>query len=126
MPQPAGWDLLELKRRFATASHELIARRMLECRPAVIVTIFDQGRIAFRRGNLPGRVPPLSPAERACWQGVHEENRPLQTTPARARCKAGRCTKTVGNGNSTDRNAGNRRGFFLTPKCTIACRQREG
>ena len=31
-----GWDLLGLKARYRTASHELIARRMLECRPPVI------------------------------------------------------------------------------------------
>ena len=31
-----GWDLLALKARYNTASHELIARRMLECRPPVM------------------------------------------------------------------------------------------
>jgi IrrE N-terminal-like domain len=71
-----NWDLLALKVRYCTASHELIARRMLECRPAVIITIFDQGRITFRRGNLSGRVPPPSAAERSCWRLVHERNRP--------------------------------------------------
>ena len=40
-----GWDLLALKARYRTASHELIARRMLECRPPVIISIFDQRRI---------------------------------------------------------------------------------
>jgi hypothetical protein len=74
----AGWDLLMLKSRYATASHELIARRMLECRPPAIITIFDQGSIHFRRSNLPGRVPPLSAAERECWQVVHEQNRPRE------------------------------------------------
>jgi Zn-dependent peptidase ImmA (M78 family) len=71
-----GWDLLALKSRYATASHELIARRMLECRPPAIITIFDQGEIYFRRSNLPGRVPPPSSAERACWRTVHQQNRP--------------------------------------------------
>jgi hypothetical protein len=75
-----SWDLLVLKRRYCTASHELIARRMLECRPAVIVTIFDQGRITFRRGNLPGRIPPPSPTEMTCWSSVHEKNEPCATT----------------------------------------------
>jgi len=70
------WDLLELKAGFRTASHELIARRMLECPPAVIISICDQGRLSFRRSNVPGRAPPLSDAERACWQAVHREARP--------------------------------------------------
>ena len=55
------------------ASHELIARRMLECPPPVIVTIFDQRRVYFRRSNLPGRVPPLSAAGTACWRAVHDD-----------------------------------------------------
>jgi hypothetical protein len=73
------WDLLTLKARYATASHELIARRMLECRPPVIISIFDQRQLYFRRSNLPGRVPPPSAAERQCWQEVHHGNRPQQT-----------------------------------------------
>lgn len=74
-----GWDLLRLKARYRTASHELIARRMLECRPPVIVSIFDHGQLYFRRSNLPGRVPPQSEAERQCWQTVHRGNRPENT-----------------------------------------------
>jgi Zn-dependent peptidase ImmA (M78 family) len=73
-----GWDLLGLKARYATASHELIARRMLECRPPVIVSIFDHGRLHLRRSNLPGRVPAPSSAEIDCWRSVHEGNRPGQ------------------------------------------------
>jgi len=80
-----GWDLLALKRRYRTASHELIARRMLECRPTIIITIFDQGRITFRRGNFPSRIPPPSSTEMACWRSVHEKNEPRETT-------AGLCT----------------------------------
>lgn len=70
------WDLFTLKARYATASHELIVRRMLECRPPVIVSIFDQGRLHLRRSNLPGRVPPPSSAEMGCRQSVHDHNRP--------------------------------------------------
>ena len=32
------WDVLLLKQRFATASHELIARRIVACRPRRVVT----------------------------------------------------------------------------------------
>ena len=65
-----------LKQRYATASHELIARRMLECRPPVVITIFDERQVYFRGGNLPGCLPPLSPPEAACWRRVHEHNEP--------------------------------------------------
>lgn len=67
------WDLAALKRRYATASHELIARRMLDLPAAAIVTLFDQGRITWRRSNLPGRAPPLAEAERRAWQAAHHE-----------------------------------------------------
>jgi hypothetical protein len=73
-----AWNLLSLKIRYQTASHELIARRMLECRPAVIISIFDNERITFRRSNLAGRVPPPSKAEIDCWCDVHRHNRPLR------------------------------------------------
>lgn len=74
----SGWDLIELKAGYTTASHELIGRRMLDCRPPVIISIFDHRRLYFRRSNLPGRVPQPSPAEMECWQFVHDRNCPGQ------------------------------------------------
>ncbi len=71
------WDLLALKRRYTTASHELIVRRMLECSPPVIITVFDQGRITFRRGNIPGRIPPPSAAEWSCWHWSGRKTGPM-------------------------------------------------
>ncbi len=73
------WDLIAMKVRYRTASHELIARRMLECRPPVIISIFDHRKITFRRSNLPGRAPPPSTAEMECWRDVHRRNHPLRT-----------------------------------------------
>jgi hypothetical protein len=70
------WDLTSLKARYNTASHELIARRMLECRPPIVISIFDQGRLSFRRGNASGRVPPPLAVEMECWNDVHERCRP--------------------------------------------------
>jgi Zn-dependent peptidase ImmA (M78 family) len=67
-----GWDLPRLKKRYATASHELIARRMLECSPPVIITVFDHGRQTWRRSNAAGRMPPLSTRELKCWKAAHE------------------------------------------------------
>lgn len=66
------WDLLALKEQYSTASHELIARRMLEMRPPVVITLCDQGRIVWRRSNLPGRPPPISGVERRMWVRAHE------------------------------------------------------
>jgi Zn-dependent peptidase ImmA (M78 family) len=74
-----GWDLFALKRRYTTASHELIARRMLELPAPAIVTIFDQGRLHFRRSNLAGRVPPLTAAETRCWRDAHDQGQPQET-----------------------------------------------
>jgi len=71
-----AWDLVALKARYPTASHELIARRMLEMQPEVIISIFDQGSLSWRRSNVPGRAPPPSAAEMACWRLVHRRNRP--------------------------------------------------
>ena len=71
-----AWDLLHLKGRYRTASHELIVRRMLEMPPPVIVSIFDNGALYLRRSNVPGRLPPVSRAELACRRAVYQQNRP--------------------------------------------------
>lgn len=62
------WDLFELKARYATASHELIARRMLDCAPPILISVFDHGQCTCRLSNVPGRIPELSALERATWQ----------------------------------------------------------
>lgn len=72
----ADWDLLALKERYATASHELIARRMLDCPPPAIVTIYDQGERTFRATNVPGRCPPPSRAERRVREQAHRSGQP--------------------------------------------------
>ena len=70
------WDLFDLKSIYATASHELIARRMLDMPPPVIVTVADQGRCVWRRGNGLARTPPLTPPERAAWIAAHDGGQP--------------------------------------------------
>lgn len=65
-------DLPALKERYETASHELIARRMLDFEQPVLITIFDHGKPTFRRWNRPTRTPPLTEAERAVWREVHD------------------------------------------------------
>jgi Zn-dependent peptidase ImmA (M78 family) len=70
------WDLFELKNRYATASHELIARRMLEMAPPIAITLCDLGRVVWRKSNTASRLPPLVPEERNAWQRSHATARP--------------------------------------------------
>jgi hypothetical protein len=72
------WDLCDLKLQFSTASHELIARRMLEMPPPVIVTLFDQRRPQWRRSNRLFRSPPLAPAEEETWLAAHSTGLPAR------------------------------------------------
>lgn len=70
------WDLAALKTSFATASHELIARRMLEFEPLVCISIFDHGRLTLRRSSNSGRAPPLTPLEQSCQAAANRTGRP--------------------------------------------------
>jgi hypothetical protein len=71
-----GWDLLELKRRFRTASHEVLAWRLLDLSEPCIVTIVDNDHVHRRRSNAWRVNRELSPPERACQRRVHQESRP--------------------------------------------------
>ncbi|MEM9660138.1 MAG: ImmA/IrrE family metallo-endopeptidase, partial [Planctomycetota bacterium] len=73
--EACDWDLWELKRTFATASHELLARRMLEMPPRVVITLFDQGRLIWRKTNQAYRPPPLLAAERQAQRAAHLNGR---------------------------------------------------
>lgn len=83
-----GWDLAALKQRYSTASHELIARRMLEWPAPLILTIVDQEEIYLRTSNLPGRVPPPDDKELRVWRRVHESGRPVRTRRSSGRIQA--------------------------------------
>lgn len=82
------WDLLVLKSLFATASHELIARRMLDFDPPVVITIYDQGRRTFRRGPVRGRTKELVVPEREALQEAHQFARPTTRETAECRVQA--------------------------------------
>lgn len=69
------WDLFELKARYSTASHEMVARRMLEMPPPVIITLADQGKRVWRTSNRHFRTPPMTPPERDAWKVAHEQAR---------------------------------------------------
>jgi hypothetical protein len=76
-----GWDLPKLKERYATASHELIGRRMLEMRPPIVITVCDLGRLHWRRGNISPGVPPMLSDELEVWRCCHATGRPMSATP---------------------------------------------
>lgn len=71
-------DLLSLKRRYETASHELIAFRLLDLPEPAVVTVFDQGRQSRRRGNAAQRVPPLDRLEQDCWLAIRRFHQPQE------------------------------------------------
>jgi len=82
------WDLRALKIRYPTASHETIARRMLDMEEPVIISIFDQGTLTWRRANRPGRVPPRAQAETIAWQIAHHQRRDHQQYSDQLRVRA--------------------------------------
>ena len=66
-----GWDLFELKSRYATASHELIARRMLACDPPIVIGVYDHGGLTWRQSNA-GYPPPVCPDEETARHSANE------------------------------------------------------
>jgi len=76
--QRLDWDLRCLKARYSTASHEAIAWRMLDMPTPVVISLFDQGMLIWRRANRWGRIPPLSPVESRCWQSAHHQSQDQQ------------------------------------------------
>jgi Zn-dependent peptidase ImmA (M78 family) len=78
------WNIPALKRRYRTASHELIARRMLDAEPSIVISVFDHGILTFRRGNRAGDLPPITGAERSCQAKTHRTG--LACTAAEIGC----------------------------------------
>lgn len=84
-------DLAELKATFVTASHELLVRRLLECRSdPMLATVFDNNRITWRRWNLPRVAPPVTEAERSAQAAAHQTGLPTRVA-GRAPLDRGRC-----------------------------------
>lgn len=90
---PTGWfaadaklldyDLVQLKQRYRTASHEVIAWRWLDLPEPCIVTIVDNERVARRRSNSWHINRKLSPTERECLRQIS------QTSQAHIVCSGG-------------------------------------
>jgi Zn-dependent peptidase ImmA (M78 family) len=70
------YDVLELKQRYGTASHEVIAWRLLDLSEPVIVTVIDNDHVHRRRSNHWPITRQLSAAERQCQQYVNHFSRP--------------------------------------------------
>lgn len=95
LPQPTfdddarqcDFDLFELKELYRTASHELIARRLLDLRPDALLTIFDQGQLTTRMNGFGRSSAPLLPVERECLNTAHAEARPAQSESAEVRVR---------------------------------------
>jgi hypothetical protein len=71
-----GHDLAALKEQFATASHEVIAWRLLDLPEPCVITVVDDGRVYRRRSNAWRVRRELVPAEAECQRWVHEHGRP--------------------------------------------------
>ncbi|MGL4511602.1 MAG: ImmA/IrrE family metallo-endopeptidase [Lacipirellulaceae bacterium] len=68
-------DLCSLKATFSTASHELLARRLLDVvESPLVVTVRDHGATTWRRANFTGPVPAVSALERRCAGWAHERS----------------------------------------------------
>lgn len=70
------YNLLELKKRYPTASHEVLALRFLDLPSPSIVTIIDNDHIYRRRSNAWPTHRHLEPAEEECQHYVHYFSRP--------------------------------------------------
>jgi hypothetical protein len=51
---------------------------MLEMRPSIVITIYDHGRVHWRRSNVTARPPSMLPEEKAVWAEAHETGLPTE------------------------------------------------
>lgn len=75
-----GHDVLELKARYRTASHEVVAWRLLDQPAPCIITIIDNDKVSRRRSNAWPVTRKLQPVELACQQYVSRHGRAHQMT----------------------------------------------
>jgi Zn-dependent peptidase ImmA (M78 family) len=72
----AGYDVLDLKERYRTASHEVIAWRFLDLPEPCVITVVDNDHVHRRRSNAWRVNRQLAPAERKCQRYVKHYSRP--------------------------------------------------
>jgi Zn-dependent peptidase ImmA (M78 family) len=71
-----NYNVLDLKQRYRTSSHEVIAVRLLDLPEPCIITILDNNHIHRRRSNAWQIRRRLEPAEEQCQRYVHHFSRP--------------------------------------------------
>ncbi len=69
-------DLLRLKERYRTASHEVIALRLLDLSEPCVITIVDNDHVHRRRSNAWRVRKVLEPAEAKCQRVVNRRGEP--------------------------------------------------
>jgi hypothetical protein len=69
-----GYDVLELKQKYRSASHEVVAWRLIDLPEPCIITIIDNDRIHRRRSNTWPTRRELSPAEQKCQRHVNQHS----------------------------------------------------
>src|SRR5262249_15301739 len=65
------------KQRYCTASHELIARRMLDCSVPICVSVYDQNRLTWRKSNVPSLRARPTEWEMDVCRRAHDSGEPL-------------------------------------------------
>jgi Zn-dependent peptidase ImmA (M78 family) len=70
------YDLPKLKKRYSTASHEVIALRLLDLPEPCIITVVDNDHIHRRRSNAWRVRKELEAPEQECQRYVHYYSRP--------------------------------------------------
>jgi len=74
------YNLLELKKRYKTASHEVIAWRLLDLPQPCIITIMDNDHVSRRRSNAWPICRELERVEKQCQEYVNKYSRPGQVS----------------------------------------------
>jgi Zn-dependent peptidase ImmA (M78 family) len=69
------FNLLQLKKRYQTSSHEVIAWRFLDLGEPCVVTIIDNDHVSRRRSNARRITRTLELAEAKCQRYVHQHGR---------------------------------------------------
>lgn len=70
------FDLVQLKRRYGTSSHEVIAWRFLDLPEPCIVTVIDNDAISRRKSNAWPTRRKLEPAEAKCQRHANRTGEP--------------------------------------------------
>jgi Zn-dependent peptidase ImmA (M78 family) len=71
-----SYDLLALKERYRTASHEVLALRMLDLPEPCVISIIDNDHLYRRRSNAWQVQRRLESPEQRCQHYVHDYGRP--------------------------------------------------